>query len=129
MRNDSAVNLSRDMYKEFAKKYDDMIYEAFGKASMHFCGRADQWVFDMARSENILALNFGHAPNAVFGMEYLDFLKAEMLDKKKPVVSYTVWQSEMDGMDFEKYHTGVSYNLSASDKKEAEELLLRCRRK
>ena len=51
------------------------------------------------------------------------------LDKKKPVVSYTVWQSEMQEMDFEKYHTGVSYNLSASDKKEAEELLLRCRRK
>ena len=36
LRNDSAVNLSNDMYKEFAMKYDDMIYDAFGKASMHF---------------------------------------------------------------------------------------------
>ena len=121
--------MSKDMYKEFAMKYDDMIYDAFGKASMHFCGRADQWVFDMANSENILALNFGHAPNATFGMEYLDFLKPEMFDKRKSVVSYTVWQSEMKEMDFDKYRTGISYNLSASDRKEAEELLARCKLK
>lgn len=127
LRNDSAVNLSSDMYKEFSMQYDDMIFDVFGKASMHFCGRADQWIFDMARSENILGLNFGHMPNVVFGQEYLDFLKPEVFDKKKPVISYTLTAEDFEAMDFEKYHTGISYNLSANSRKEAEELLARCK--
>lgn len=57
------------MYKEFAMKYDDMVYDVFGPASMYFRGRAEHWVFDMARSKNILGLNFGYMPNLVFGQK------------------------------------------------------------
>jgi len=38
------------MYKEFTMKYDDMVYDVFGSASMHFCGRAEHRVFDIATS-------------------------------------------------------------------------------
>lgn len=127
LRNDSAVNLSLDMYKEFSKKYDDMIYDVFGAASMHFCGRADQWIFEMAGSDNITGLNFGHMPNVIFGQEYLDFLKPEVFDKKKPVIGYTLLREDFDALDKEKYHTGISYNIAVNDKAEAKEILERCK--
>jgi len=126
LRNDSAVNLSADMYKEFSKQYDDIIYDAFGAASMHFCGRADQWVFDMAKSDNILGINFGHMPNVVFGMEYLDFIAPEFFDKKKPVIGYTLTHDDFENMNFEKYSTGISYNINVRNKNEAVEILSKC---
>jgi len=126
LRNDSAVNLSPDMYKEFSMKYDDIVFEEFGPASMHFCGRADHWIFDMAKSENILALNFGHMPNLIFGQEYLDFIAPEVMDKKKPVVGYNLMHDDFEKMDFEKYSTGISYSITAHNKDDAIELLKKC---
>ena len=41
---------------------------------MHFCGRADHWIFDMAENGNLKGLNFGYMENLIFGQEYLDFL-------------------------------------------------------
>lgn len=127
LRNDSAVALSPDMYKEFAMQYDDRIYEAFGPASMHFCGRADHWVFDMAKSDNILALQFGHMQKLVFGMEYLDFIAPAFFDKKKAVLGYVLTREDFEKMDFEKYSTGITYQINARSKEEAMEYLARCK--
>jgi hypothetical protein len=50
LRNDTAVNLSREMYEEFVQPYDRLVLDAFGGGSMHYCGRADQWVSSMLGS-------------------------------------------------------------------------------
>lgn len=123
LRNDSAVNLSKDMYIEFAKKYDDMIYEQFGRASMHFCGRADHWVFEMAKSESILGLNFGYMPDKFNGQEYLDFINEGIIKNKKVVMGYQLTKQEFDKMDFEKYSTGISYNINAENEDEAKKIV------
>jgi hypothetical protein len=43
LRNDSAMNLSPDMYAEFGFPYDQALLSAFGGGAMHFCGRGDHW--------------------------------------------------------------------------------------
>ena len=39
LRCDSAMNLSPELYKEFAVPYDRILLERFGGGMMHFCGR------------------------------------------------------------------------------------------
>lgn len=126
IRDDSAVNLSPDMYHEFAQAYDDKIMQELGQASIHFCGRADHWVFDMVHSENVVGLNNIRMPNVTFGQEYLDFLAPQVMEKGIPMVGYGLEKSEFDTMDFEKYKTGISFFMSVQDKQEAEEILARC---
>lgn len=123
LRDDSAVNLSPGMYEEFVKPYNDKILKAFGCGSMHFCGRADHWVFDMARDENIKAYNVGYMGNLVFGQEYLDFIKPGYYDNKKPVIGYVLSRNDIVNFDFKKYITGMTYNVSASNMFDAEEVI------
>lgn len=43
LRNDSAMNISPDMYDEFSFPYDRALMAEFGGGGMHFCGRGDHW--------------------------------------------------------------------------------------
>ena len=43
LRNDSAMNLSPDFYREFAMPYDGELLKKFGGA-VHFCGRGDHYI-------------------------------------------------------------------------------------
>lgn len=123
LRNDSTVNLSPNMYNEFVRPYDDQLLSEFGGGSMHFCGRADQWIFEMAKSDKILGYNFGHMDKLQFGQPYLDFLKPSFYDAKKPIISYVLKKSELADFDFDKYRTGVTYSVHAKDKEEAKRIL------
>ena len=49
----------------------------------------------MARDENIKPYNVGYMGNLVFGQEYLDFIKPEFFDKKKPVVGYVLSRGDL----------------------------------
>lgn len=123
LRDDSAVNLSASMYEEFVQPYNDKILKAFSNGSMHFCGRADHWVFNMAKDEYIKAYNVGFMNTLVFGEEYLDFIKSGFYDNNKPVVGYVLSRRELDTFDFKKYKTGLTYNIWASDKNDAEKII------
>ena len=123
LRNDSAVNLSPSMYEEFVQPYDDKVLEAFGGGSMHFCGRADHWIFDMEKSKQIKGFNFGYMPNLEFGQKYLDFLKPSFHDNKRPIISYVLDKKEVADFDFNTYKTGITYNVETRNKEEAQEIL------
>lgn len=117
------------MYEEFVKPYDEKVLKAFGGGCMHFCGRADQWVFKMAESENIGGYNFGYMSNLEFGQKYLDFLKPAFHDKKRAMVAYMLEKEDLATFDFNKYSTGITYNVRAKNKEEAEEILRLCQKK
>ena len=123
LRDDSAVNLSKDMYNEFVVPFNNQILSEFGSGSVHFCGRADQWVFEMAKQPRVLGYNIGYMSDLVFGEEYLDFIKHAYYDNKKPVVGYFLSQKDFERFDFKKYNTGVSYNLWAQDLTQAKQKL------
>ena len=123
LRDDSAVNLSASMYEEFVQPYNDKVLKAFECGSMHFCGRADHWVFNMAHDENIKAYNVGYMGNKEFGQAYLDFIKPEYFDKKKPVIAYVLSRIDLTNFEFDKYKTGITYNVWASNKDDANRII------
>lgn len=57
LRDDSAMNLSPDMYTEFVKPYDQRLLDAFGGGAMHFCGRGDHYITDAATMRGLYAVN------------------------------------------------------------------------
>ena len=56
IRNDAAMNLSGDMYAEFAKPRDARILRHFG-GGVHFCGRGDHYIAHVAELEGISCVN------------------------------------------------------------------------
>ena len=116
LRNDTAVNLSKEQYLEYAKPYDEQILEAVGEGSIHFCGRADQWIGDMFDTKHIRGINFGYMDSKYeFGQNLLDYIKPSMDETKVPIVGYYVDDVSFESFDFVKYNTGVTYGFSASE--------------
>ncbi len=57
IRDDSAVNLSPDLYKEFALRYDAHLLDYYGSGTMHYCGRGDHFVEILAKEKNLTGIN------------------------------------------------------------------------
>ena len=56
LRNDAIVNLSGDMYREFAMPYDARVFAELG-GCMHFCGRGDHYIGAACEIEGLSGIN------------------------------------------------------------------------
>ena len=126
VRNDSTVNLSKDMYEEFVRPYDERILKKFGGGSIHYCGRADQWVFNMMECEGLGALNFGQPPNMIFGFDFLDKIFGKAKEKKIPIISYIMKKGLIEDILSSGYTTGVTFSIGADNRAEAQKILKMC---
>lgn len=57
LRNDSAVNLSPDQYKEFSFDYDKEVLEYYGGGMLHYCGKGDHFVGLATECEALTSVN------------------------------------------------------------------------
>lgn len=57
IREDSATNISPDMYEEFIMPRDQKILDAFGGGILHFCGKGDHLIPKFAQLNGFYALN------------------------------------------------------------------------
>ena len=57
IRDDSAMNLSPDMFREFIAPYNQRLLKEFGGGLDHFCGRGDHFVSELARLDGLTAVN------------------------------------------------------------------------
>jgi hypothetical protein len=57
LRCDSAMNLSPELYREFAVPYDTKLYERFGGGAMHFCGRGDHYIDVLSEIPGLTGVN------------------------------------------------------------------------
>ena len=57
VRNDSAMNLSPDMYKEFAFPYDNELLEYYGGGCVHFCGKGDHYIDVLAQAPKLYGVH------------------------------------------------------------------------
>ncbi|MDP4133768.1 MAG: uroporphyrinogen decarboxylase family protein [Bacillota bacterium] len=57
LRDDSAMNLSDELYREFAYPYDNELLEYYGGGVIHFCGRGDHYIASMSRSPKLYGIN------------------------------------------------------------------------
>lgn len=56
LRNDTATNLSEDMYREFVMPYDQKVFRALG-GGMHFCGHGDHYIQAACELEGLSCIN------------------------------------------------------------------------
>ena len=56
IRNDSAMNLSPDLYREFAAPYDGKLLARYGGA-VHFCGRGDHYIPILSQLPGLSGIN------------------------------------------------------------------------
>ena len=57
LRCDSAMNLSPDMYEEFAAPYDGLLLKRFGGGAVHFCGRGDHYIEKLCNLPGLYGVN------------------------------------------------------------------------
>ena len=57
LRNDSAVNLSGEMYEEFVRPYDEKILNRYNGGIIHYCGKGDHFVNSMCSIKNLNAIH------------------------------------------------------------------------
>ena len=57
LRNDSAINLSPLQYREFAKPYDTKLLDYYGGGAIHYCGKGDHFVSEMASIPSLTGIN------------------------------------------------------------------------
>jgi hypothetical protein len=57
LRDDSAMNLSPEMYEEFGFSYDNLLLDYYKGGAVHFCGRGDHYIDILCRAENLTAIN------------------------------------------------------------------------
>lgn len=65
LRNDSLMNLSPAMYVEFARPYDQRLFDELGDGAIHFCGKGDHYIAMMSemRGLSAIALSQPHLNN------------------------------------------------------------------
>lgn len=128
LRDDSAVNLSKDDFNEFVRPYDEKIFKELGGGSIHFCGRADQWIFDMIQMEGCKGININWMPNKVFGVEFAQFLQPEFAKRKMPLNTYQLQPYQFDEfMDAKVFDTGISLFAFAGSKDQAQSFVERAK--
>ncbi len=57
LREDSCMNLSPDMVREFVVPHDQRLLSEFGGGAVHFCGRGDHFVELLTAMEGVSAVN------------------------------------------------------------------------
>ena len=57
LRDDSAMNLSPELYKEFAAPYDGELLKRFGGGAVHFCGRGDHYIETLTSLPGLTGIN------------------------------------------------------------------------
>ena len=57
LRDDSAMNLSGEMFEEFVRPYDQRLLDEFGGGAIHFCGHGDHFVPSLTQMRGLYSIN------------------------------------------------------------------------
>ncbi len=57
LRDDSAMNLSPELYEEFAAPYDGALLDRFDGGAVHFCGRGDHYIETLCNTPKLYGIN------------------------------------------------------------------------
>lgn len=123
IRNDSSVNISKEMYEEFVKPYDEEILKEFGMGSIHFCGRGDQWLESMLETNGMKTINFGQPPNLSFGFDFLNKYHEKMRENEVSIARYLIDKESISQLTKSKFTTGVTFCTTVLNRNDGEEIL------
>ncbi|MHB8277076.1 MAG: uroporphyrinogen decarboxylase family protein [Candidatus Humimicrobiaceae bacterium] len=116
----AAITLSREMYNEFSKYYNEKIFKAFQAGSLHHCGQERSWHFSSFDCENLAGMNYGNPEMHELKKTY-DFWK----ERKVPIIwwGYNQDYSFLNEVYNLNIKTGMSLAAKVNNLKEAKEIL------
>ena len=91
LRDDSAMNLSPELYKEFAAPYDAELLKHFKGGVVHFCGRGDHYMETLCSIPDLTGVNMSQP-------EYNDMetIYRNTVDKGIPLLAFSRERAEAD---------------------------------
>ncbi len=100
IRNDSAMNLSPDFYREFSVPYDSRLLERFGGGCIHFCGRGDHYIEALSEMPGLYAINMSQ-PH----LNDMEKIFQNTVDKGIKVLAFNKgWAEKLKGRDGGYHH-------------------------
>jgi len=119
IRDDSAVMISPELYRELVAPADEFVLRAMGGGGIHSCGRIWHAVPDMLALPSITSFDFGQS-----FMNDINGLYSLAKQKRIPFLRVQPTRKELlDGSILERFPTGVSLYYPAASAGEARELL------
>ena len=91
LRDDSAMNLSPELYREFAAPYDAELLAHFGGGAVHFCGRGDHYMETLCSIPDLTGVNMSQP-------EYNDMetIYRNTVDKGIPLLGFPRERAQAD---------------------------------
>ncbi|HBG28552.1 MAG: hypothetical protein A2Y10_19915 [Planctomycetes bacterium GWF2_41_51] len=123
LRDDTAVNISKEMYEEFSRPYNDAICEAFGSGAVHYCGKHVPWIESMLSIPNCTGLNIIPLPNQQYGEEFLQEIMTFLRPQKLYLAFYHMDEDEIFNLNMDKFNTGFSLVTKADSEEEAKRIM------
>jgi hypothetical protein len=122
IKDDTAVNMSNELYEEFVKPYDRMILQAVGGGSIHYCGQVRHFLPSMMGTDGLQGINFGKPPNTDFGLEFLQAVYPEAKKRGIALVNYNADQTAIESILNSDIRTGVTLSTRVNTRSEATSL-------
>lgn len=91
LRNDSAMNLSPALYKEFAAPYDGKLLAHFEGGAVHFCGRGDHYIETLCSLPYLYGVNMSQ-PH----LNDMEVIYRNTVDKGIPLLAFSGARAEAD---------------------------------
>ena len=91
LRNDSAMNLSPDLYREYAAPYDGWLLDHFGGGAVHFCGRGDHYIETLCALPGLYGINMSQ-PH----LNDMETIYRNTVDKGIPLLAFSAARAEED---------------------------------
>ncbi len=82
IRNDSSMNLSPDIYREFVFPYDNELLNYFDGGIVHFCGRGDHYIDIVTEADKLYGINLSQ-PH----LNNMDKIYANTVGKGKKIMA------------------------------------------
>jgi hypothetical protein len=108
LRDDSAMNLSTEMFDEFVRPYDQALLDEFGGGAMHSCGKIDHFLEAASTLRGLSGFNMGQPY-----LNPIDTILRCLVDRGITLLDFDVDMAEKalaDGRDFR----GLACNVNRS---------------
>lgn len=91
LRDDSAMNLSPDLYREFALPYDKELLHYFEGGVVHFCGRGDHYIEILSEIPDLTGINMSQ-PH----LNDMEKIYRNTVDKGIPILGFNSQWAQKD---------------------------------
>lgn len=91
LRNDSAMNLSPGLYKEYAFPYDSKLLDYYNGGVIHFCGKGDHYIEIMSQIPKLTGINMSQ-PH----LNNMEKIYMNTIDKGLMIIDYIKEYAQQD---------------------------------